>query len=197
MRVRSTPWIANLGEGAVEQCPRVGMTPNGRASGAWDQAAWLKPSNRRRTVVVSITEPGRKAKLPKGWHNVLRLGFQDYDSLRRHPESAVLFTPTMAARLARFARKHRGCNFVVHCAAGISRSGGVVEALLEAFPEYEDRGWTRHANGHVKTLLKRALGLVPIGYEEPRPSTVKDVRIQSVQGVETVVAYGPEKPPSA
>lgn len=153
----SRPWLANVGEAAVELCPRIGAAPPG----------WSLP-NRRRTVIVSITEPGRKAKLPKGWHDVLRLGFQDYDPQRKCPDSAVLFTPTMAARLARFARKHRGCNILVHCAAGISRSGAVVEALLEAFPEYEDRGWPRFPNTHVKVLLKRALGLVPIGYDEPR-----------------------------
>jgi predicted protein tyrosine phosphatase len=111
---------------------------------------------------------------------MLRLGFQDFDPARLHPESAplgwdpVLFTATMAARLARFARKHRGCNIVVHCAAGISRSGAVAEALLEAFPEYEDRGWTRHPNLHVKSLLKRALGLVPLGWVEPPPHVARD-----------------------
>jgi len=134
--------------------------------------------NRRRTVVISITEPGRKAKLPKGWHDMLRLAFQDYDPQRLHPENAVLFTPTMAARLARFARKHRGANILVHCAAGISRSGAVVEALLEALPEYEDRGWMRRPNTHVKVLLKRALGLVPLGYDEAH-NGAHDSRIKS------------------
>ena len=116
---------------------------------------------------------------------MLRLEFQDYDPVgrqpisptgmytsadpipRKVPKDAVLFTPTQAARLARFARKHRdqGRNFLIHCAAGISRSGAVAEALLAAFPEYEDRGWPRHPNGHVKALCKRALGLIPIGAE--------------------------------
>lgn len=176
----SAPWIANVGQGAAEHCPRVGLAPCNRfdtGATAWTAA---RP-NRRRTVIISITEPGQRAQLPKGWHNMLRLGFQDYDP--KHgghvgPPDAVLFTPTMAARLARFARKHRGCNFVVHCAAGISRSGAVAEALLQAFPEYEDRGWQRFPNGHVLTLLKRALGLVPLGYEEPRPVSKRHQRIQ-------------------
>lgn len=138
------PWIMNRGEGAVEQ-----MEP--------------EPE----TVCVSITEPGRKAKLPR-FDDLLRLEFQDYDGERKHPEDAVLFSPQRAARTARFLRKHRdaGRNIVVHCAAGISRSGAIVEAALEAFREYEDRGWPRFPNGHVKRLMKRALGLIPIGAEE-------------------------------
>ena len=140
-----TPWIANFGEGYIE----VTLDP--------------PPEN---TVCVSITEPKRQAKIPKGYVDVLRLEFQDYDPPRKHPDNAVLFDRMMAARLSRFARRHRGRNILVHCAAGISRSGGVVEALLEAFPEYEDRGWPRYPNNHVKTLLKRALGLVTIGAEE-------------------------------
>lgn len=138
------PWIMNVGEGFAEK-----MDPD--------------PVD---TVVISITEPGRKARLPK-FHDMLRLEFQDYDSNRKHPEDAVLFTSTMAARVARFARKHRDTskNILVHCAAGISRSGAIADALLEAFQEYEDRGWKRYPNGHVKSLMKRALGLVPIGAE--------------------------------
>ena len=147
------PWIANYGEAYVEQMT-LGTPP--AAGEATDPI-----------VCISITEPGRVARLPKGFAAVLRLGFQDYDGRRKHPDSAVLFDARMAAQLARFARKHRGSNIVVHCAAGISRSGAVVEALLEAFREYEDHGWPRHPNGHVKTILKRALGLVPIGWEEP------------------------------
>jgi len=128
------------------------------------------------TVVVSITEPGRKARLRKGWSDMLRLEFQDYDPApreiegsaiimppRKVPDNAILCTRSQAARIARFVRKHRDKNILVHCAAGISRSGAVVDAILQAFPEYEDRGWPRHPNGHVRSLTKRALGLVPLG----------------------------------
>lgn len=138
----SAPWIANVGEAFAEK-----WTPDGN------------------TVCISISEPGRKPRLPQ-FVDLIREHFQDYDS-GKAPEGAVLFTPTHAARLARFARKHRdaGRNILVHCAAGVSRSGAVVEALLEAFPEYEDRGWPRHPNGLVKSSMKRALGLVPLGAE--------------------------------
>ena len=152
------PWIANRGEGWAELTP---PTDN--------------------TVIISITEPGRKARIPKGYEDILRLEFQDYDPVGpdhtgvqpyqsipqrpKIPDTAVLFSRKDAAKISRFARKHRehSRNIVVHCAAGISRSGGVVEALLQAFPEYADRGWPRFPNGHVKATLKRAMGLTPIG----------------------------------
>lgn len=149
-------WIANKGE-------------------AWIEINEPPPN----TVLISITEPGRKARTPKGYLDILRLEFQDYDpsplpdptsglhgtAFRKIPDDAVLFTPTQAAGIVRFARKHRenGSNILVHCAAGISRSGAVAEALLQAFPDYEDAGWPRHPNGHVRSLMKRALGLVPLG----------------------------------
>ena len=156
--MKPTPWVMNVGEAAAEQ---------------WHGEC-------RGVVVVSITEPGRKARLPKGWDDMLRVEFQDYDPSpcfltgssaivgpvqRKIPENAVLCTPTQAARIARFARKHRGKNILIHCGAGISRSGAVAEAIAQAFPEYEDRGWPRHPNGHVRSLMKRALGLVPLGAE--------------------------------
>ncbi len=164
------PWIANAGEAWAEQ---YNPEPN--------------------TVIISITEPlfpgnilkrQEPARLKDGYVDILRLEFQDYDPIKlipgtdlinpqvKIPEGAVVFTQKQAAHTSRFLRKHRGKNIVVHCAAGVSRSAGIVEATLQAFPEYEDRGWARHPNNHVKTLMKRALGLVPIGYDESTDQTV-------------------------
>lgn len=146
------PWVANRGEAWTEQHPQGGGE----------------------TVCISITEPGRKVRLPSGYVDVLRLFFQDYDTtrgekdgLKSHiPDTAELFTRGHAAKISRFARKWRGKNILVHCAAGISRSGAVAEALLQAFPEYEDKGWPRFPNGRVLTYTKRALGLIPLTAEE-------------------------------
>lgn len=155
------PWVMNVGEGYAEA---------------------FQPDNN--TVCISITEPGRKAKLPP-FVDLIRETFQDYDPVGKPPQSpsgmytvsepvakkippnAVVMSTQQAARIARFARKHRdaGRNILVHCAAGVSRSGAIAEALAQAFPEYEDRGWPRFPNGHVRSLMKRALGLVPIGAE--------------------------------
>ena len=154
----SKPWIVNCGEGWAEK---------------------YEPESN--TVIVSITEPvfpghqikrSEPARLKPGYVDILRLEFQDYDSFKQMqiPADAVVFTQKMASLTARFLRKHRGKNIVVHCAAGISRSGAIVEATLEAFEEYEDRGWQRFPNGLVKTLMKRAFGLVPLGFEVEKDS---------------------------
>jgi len=134
---------------------------------SWTRAYTPGPN----TVCVSITDPHRAgAKLPDGFADVLRLTFHDYDSEDAlhylYPENVVLCTENDASRIAAFARKHRGRNFLVHCAAGISRSGAVVETLLDAFPEYEDRGgrkvgWPRSPNPLVVKHLRKALGLGP------------------------------------
>lgn len=154
-----TPWVANMPEEAV----------TGEDFGQVNHHTmrdWCMPS--LSTVVISITEPGRFAKIPDGFRVVLRMKFQDYEDTRPHPEKAVLFHPRQAERLAEFIKEYRGANIIVHCAAGISRSGAIAEVVLEAFSEYEDRGYHRHANGLVKRLLKRAMGLVPIGFEEEK-----------------------------
>ena len=145
------PWIANRGRADAEN--------------------WKPDDN---SVAISISELGSgPARLSGEWFDVLRLQFQDWDSMpwpdgtaRRFPKDAILMTEAQAAQVALFARVHRGRNILVHCSAGVSRSGGIVEALLDAFPEYYDEGQRRFPNGHVKALTKRALGLVPIGATE-------------------------------
>jgi predicted protein tyrosine phosphatase len=126
------PWVANRSE-------------------AWVQAN-QPPAD---AVVVSITDPGREAAFPAGYLDVLRLQFQDCDpqAVALGPE-AMPMRPNQADRIWAFARRHRGRNIVVHCAAGVSRSRAVVEALLRTFPEYEDRGdESNRPNGHVLRSL--------------------------------------------
>jgi predicted protein tyrosine phosphatase len=113
-------------------------------------------------VLVSITQPGREALVPEGYLSVLRLQFEDYGSSKTVPEGAVLFDQAQADALAAFALEHRGKNMVIHCVAGVSRSGAVVEVILRAFPEYhdaghEERGVRRSANPHVRQLLEEAI----------------------------------------
>lgn len=115
-----------------------------------------------RCVLVSITQPGREACVPEGYLDVLRLQFEDYGSAKTAPEGAVLFDRAQAVELAAFAHRYRGKNIVVHCVAGISRSGAVVEVLLRAFPEYQDAGHEepglpRSANERVRSLLQEAV----------------------------------------
>lgn len=149
------PWVANRPERELERFPLE------------DPAG---------TVLISISAPLVTVGLPNhfvGLHAILRLGFHDVDSKHLGAKGPILgcewplvwFSEIQAKEAAEFILEHRGKNILVHCAAGVSRSGAFVEAILEAFPEYLDGGWARHPNGHVKALLKRALGLVPLGAE--------------------------------
>lgn len=118
-------------------------------------------------VLISITEPTWRDKcdIPSGYHATLLLDFDDMDP-DKYPQSRLhydIFSDEDAQKIHAFILEHRGKNIIVHCAAGISRSGGVVEAILELFPEYEDRGYPRHPNNYIKRILKRVFGLVPIG----------------------------------
>lgn len=102
-----------------------------------------------------------------GFKDVLLLQFDDIDPARMRDlrtDQYKYFSVADAIDIKTFVDRHRGLNMVVHCAAGISRSGAVVEALLQYMPEYEDRGWARYPNTHVLITLKRVLHLTPLGY---------------------------------
>lgn len=115
------------------------------------------------TVCISITDPDSpNAKLSEGFWETIRLKFHDVERMEDFNKCAPV-TEEQIKDIADFILKHRGRNILVHCEAGVSRSGGVAEAILDTFPEYRDEGWDRAANGLVKSLLKRALGNVPIG----------------------------------
>jgi predicted protein tyrosine phosphatase len=108
-----------------------------------------------RCALISITQPGGRTHIPEGYVDVLRLEFEDFGS-----PVAGSFNEAQAVTVAEFALKHRGENILIHCGAGRSRSGAVVEVLLRAFPEYQDAGEGRAPNPHVSSLLERALAAV-------------------------------------
>lgn len=116
----------------------------------------------RDTVVVSITD-SRDAELHPGWTDVIRLRFYDIaEPIRSSPQYNPITAP-QATLIARFVKKHRGKDIVVHCEAGISRSGAIVTVILEAFPEYIDSGTynayinARRPNPRVKEFVLAAL----------------------------------------
>ena len=148
------PWIANMSEEAA-----------------------VKFDATLDDVCISITAPGRPEPPPRlsRFGAVLRVAFHDFDPITNKVNAGYVPVRLLGAQpsdyklvamneqhaelIAGFARLMRGRNLLVHCAAGVSRSGAVVEALLQAFPEYEDLGWQRMPNAHILTLMKRALGL--------------------------------------
>lgn len=124
---------------------------------------------------LSISQPSYPARLNGGFQAVLCLEFSDWDLDRYtreaalgNPANCAFFTEEQAEQIAGFLRlvvKHRW-HLLVHCDAGVSRSGAVVEAALRAFPgHFIDLGGARHGNNYVRRLILRALGCVPMGAE--------------------------------
>lgn len=119
-------------------------------------------------VCISIVGSSTNRPVLSGFLEVLSLRFDDVDPARfsrLEVGQYRFFSVDDAIAIKKFADRHRGDNIVVHCHAGISRSGAVVEALLQYMPEYVDGSGrnSRMPNSFVKMLLKRVLGLVPIG----------------------------------
>lgn len=106
--------------------------------------------------LISITD-GDPAALAAGWASVLRLNFHDVE-----PEWAAadqrLMDAQQAASIARLAHEAAAAraDILVHCQAGISRSGAVAYALCERWGLPFD-GELRECNTHVVGLVRAAL----------------------------------------
>lgn len=126
------------------------------------------------TVVISITDPGDIAPLRTGWGSILRLQFHDAveeDELRGL-EELTMFDDAHVSQIVEFIEKNRDRqSFMVHCAAGISRSVAVGmfirdciggELRLHAAPS------ETYANGRILRLLHRTLWFTREEEEEAR-----------------------------
>ncbi len=79
------------------------------------------------------------------------------------------FTKQQAAKMAAVLVEARDndLDVIVHCVAGVSRSGAVVEvATMIGFP---DPGTYRIPNATIKTMLMRELGLTP-SFDDATPT---------------------------
>jgi len=92
--------------------------------------AFLKMTPREDTAVVSISEPDMVINNLIGWGAVLELKFCDLESLVC---GLPIFLPRDALKTIAFletANEHC-CNLLVHCEAGVSRSGAVAYFAAE------------------------------------------------------------------
>ncbi len=97
--------------------------------------------------------------------NLLILRFDDVDE--GFPNA---MTDTHAQQIADFVKLNQGCPYIVHCTAGISRSGAIGEVLNHYFNRYlaEDTPAFEQfchdnpdidPNPHVRQMLWNKLGL--------------------------------------
>ena len=95
--------------------------------------------------------------------NVLRLWFDDVETdLQVSPtnrETCRACTPEQARRIFEFIKKNKHRDFLVHCSAGISRSGAIGQFILdylggdkEYFEKYNPH---IHPNAHISRLLNK------------------------------------------
>jgi predicted protein tyrosine phosphatase len=124
------------------------------------------------TAVISITTPGDKqARLKDGFHQVIRLQFDDlYEELiRDHVGYVPDITPTgpvlwhnltmpditHAQAIVQFLEGLNCDHIIVHCHAGISRSAGVAQFIVDHYGAKIDQ-----SNDDTSLLNQRILRLL-------------------------------------
>jgi predicted protein tyrosine phosphatase len=97
------------------------------------QAQAEKVVPRMDTALISITGPASEAQLKHGWTHLKRLEFHDADEVEF--EGCLLFDAEIARDLISFldALPETVEHVIVHCHAGISRSGAVAKFVADKF----------------------------------------------------------------
>lgn len=82
-------------------------------------------------VIISIFgSTDTPATLQPGWHDVLRLQFDD---VSEKAEFGIPFNDSMADEVIAFIEKNPGKHVFIHCAAGRSRSAGMAVGVAHFF----------------------------------------------------------------
>lgn len=123
-------------------------------------------------VLISITEPGRVAKVRSGWQKIIRAGFVDteYDERSRAFAgidwwiSSGAISPTQACALrteiCALAAASDQVDLVVHCHAGQSRSAAVAHYVADVYGATLVQGRSPKANKTVLALLQNPWCLI-------------------------------------
>ena len=97
------------------------------------------------TVLISIHDPNREVHPPekvKGFVDVLQIRFWDVeDSIGNYN----IIKPEQGAEIRQFIEEHKNLRFLVHCAAGVSRSAGVGMAI-ECICNYNGNVYEYHTS---------------------------------------------------
>lgn len=119
----------------------------------------IKEGNHRRpgtdTILIQIVDPPGDFPTPKA--NFKRT-FQ-FDFLDIEDEEDFAFDESQANDIASIIKDafKNNLNIIVHCVAGVCRSGAVTEVAVQF--GFEDTGSKRIPNSRVKRMLSEKLGL--------------------------------------
>ena len=106
------------------------------------------------SILISITDPGRKfPKVSRGW-KLLRLSFHDLDEVRCNKD--ILISEMDATFILEFIESTNPKEIVINCEAGISRSAGVAVALEEILNENKQafKKYPNHNRRVASTILQ-------------------------------------------
>lgn len=92
------------------------------------------------TTLNKMFNPYSKPQFKKDYNNVLNLQFDDVTHDGENSPTAIgktkTFTKEDAKKIIKFLKKNKKANFcLIHCAAGISRSGAVGQFVNDFFKE--------------------------------------------------------------
>lgn len=111
------------------------------------------------TILIQIVDGAMEFPLPKKeFLSVHQFVFSDIEDDHPYVDD-IGMTETIAASIASILKSSldNDLNIVIHCVAGICRSGAVVEAGVQL--GFADPGTYRNPNTRVKRMLLQALGL--------------------------------------
>ena len=121
--------------------------------------AFLKTTPRKSVAVISISDPDQVVSNLEGWGDVLELKFCDLVS----PACGLpIFTGRDALKTVEFLEQTSCQNLLVHCEAGVSRSGAVAYFAAEksgvprvySMDTLEEVGSSKVINKRVMELLQ-------------------------------------------
>ncbi len=110
-------------------------------------------------MLIQITDPCYAAPVPAHhFKEIHRFQFFDVEESDPVEDEAMRCTQPQADEIVRHLQRalSEGMNVIVHCHAGICRSGAVCE--VGVMMGFEDTGAYRSPNCLVKRLMMRALG---------------------------------------
>lgn len=123
--------------------------------------------------LISIADPGVEPALIPGWAAVLPLRFSDIlrmDGSARHPKYKEGPSQEHCEMILSFGREalSKGESVLIHCEAGVSRSGAAALALEALGFGLENRGRACEANMAMLEMFSELLGRK---IERPEPMT--------------------------